>query len=464
MLRELGDTLVEVAGQHEGQRLLHASTHLDLLDAFGGPETQVCRAGVTELVARRAELRAERQRLIDGERERAREIDILTHQVEEIDAARLHPGEDVELASRRARLANAERLAGAALGAYAALYEADGQAAVDQLGRARGTLREAGAVDEALQAIADRLDALAADAADVAHSLSRYAASLESRPDDLEAVEERLELIRALQRKYGDGLEAVAAFRDQAGAALERLQHSDARAAETAADLAVIERDLAARCRRLTDLRRTAASRLEAAVGRTLTALEMQRTRLVIAIESRPDDNGVPIDGTPVAVSASGVDHVEFLFAPNPGETPRPLARIASGGELSRVMLALRHALAEAEAVPVLVCDEVDAGVGSRTAGAVGRLLAEVAKGRQVLCVTHLPQIASLADRHVWVEKDAVGGRTRVRVHQLTPQERLEEIARMLGGREPSTVAKAHAREMLGRSNGTAKTPRGGRP
>ena len=452
MLRELGDMLVEVAGQHEGQRLLHSSTHLDLLDAFGGPEVDALRVQVAALVSRRNALRAERQALIAGERERAREVDILTYQVREIDAARLQPGEDEELAARRTRLANAGRLATAAQSAYAVLYEADGQAAVDQIGRARGVLRDAAAIDSTLQTMSDRLESLAAEVVDAAHTLSRYAASLEARPDELEGVEERLEVIRSLERKYGERLDAVAAFRDEAAAALERLQWSDARVAEVTADLAALEQDLAVRCTVLTGLRRKAAGRLEIEVRRTLAALEMQRTRLTVAFDTAPDADGLAVDGRPVAVGSSGVDRVEFLFAPNPGETPRPLAKIASGGELSRVMLALRHALAEAGAVPVLVCDEVDAGVGSRTAGAVGRLLAAVSTSRQVLCVTHLPQIASLADQHFWVEKESSGGRTRVRVHRLAPQERLEEIARMLGGRDPSTVAREHARELLGRS------------
>ncbi len=469
-LRDLGDLLVEISGQHEGQRLLRPSAHLDLLDAFGGPEVQALRAQVAGLVARRNAVRAEHQALVAGERERAREIDILTHQVQEIDAAGLQPQEDQELTSRRMRLANAERLATAAQAAYGALYEADGQAAVDQLGRARGALREVIALDESLAPVAERIEGLAGDLADVAHDLSRYAASLDARPDELEAVEERLDLIRALKRKYGDSLEAIGAFRDQAAASLARLQSSDARVAGVAAELAAVERELAGRCAQLTRLRGDAAGRLEADLQRTLGALEMNRTRLTVAFATESGADGLPVGGQRVAVGPAGVDRVEFLFAPDSGEAPRPLAKIASGGELSRVMLALRHALAEAEAVPVMVCDEVDAGVGSRTAGAVGRLLAAVARGRQVLCVTHLPQIASLADRHFWVEKATGGGRTRVRVHPLEYTERVEEIARMLGGRQPSSIAREHAVELLGQAGRQApagagtKSARGGKP
>lgn len=470
MLRDLGDLLVEVAGQHEGQRLLRPSAHLDLLDAFAGPEVLVLRAQVAGLVARRSGLRAEHQALVVGARERAREIDILTHQVTEIDAARLQPGEDQDLTVRRARLANAERLFSVAQAAYGMLYEADGQAAVDHVGRARSTLREAATLDESLAPLADRLDGLATDLADAAHALARYAASLEARPDELEAVEERLELIRALKHKYGDGLEAIGAFRDEAAASLAGLESSGERVADVTAEIASVERDLRDRCTKLSRLRRDAAARLESEVQRTLGALEMQRTRLTIAFATEPDPNGLLVDDERVSVGPTGVDRVECLFAPNAGEAPRSLAKIASGGELSRVMLALRHALAEAEAVPVMVCDEVDAGVGSRTAGAVGRLLAAVAKGRQVLCVTHLPQIASLANRHFWVDKETSGGRTRVRVHLLEQKERVEEIARMLGGREPSSIAREHAVELLDQAGRQAparvgtKSARGGKP
>jgi len=194
-------------------------------------------------------------------------------------------------------------------------------------------------------------------------------------------------------------VEGILAYRQQASETLTSFEASDARGPEIAAALADLDRALAERCGRLTHMRREAAARLESEVERTLRALEMGRTRIIASFAADPDEGGLLIEQTRVAVGLAGVDRVELLLAPNPGEAPKPLARIASGGELSRVMLALRHALAEAGGVPVLICDEVDAGVGSRTAGAVGQLLASVARTRQVLCVTHLPQIASLADR-----------------------------------------------------------------
>jgi DNA repair protein RecN (Recombination protein N) len=465
MLRELGDLIVEVAGQHEGQRLLRPSVHIELLDAFGGSPLAALRAEVAEGVHTRAVLLGELRVLAEGERERARQIDVLRYQVQEIDAARLQADDEGDLQARHARLTNADRLSTAALAAYAALYEADGQAATDRVGQAKSALRDAAVLDPALSGAFQRIDGLAAELADVAHGLAQYAETLEARPDELAAVEDRLELIRSLKRKYGASVEGILAYRQQASETLTRLEASDARSPEIAAALADLDRALAERCGRLTHMRREAAARLESEVERTLRVLEMGRTRITVSFAVDPDEGGLVIEQTRVAVGPTGVDRVELLLAPNPGEAPRPLARIASGGELSRVMLALRHALAEAGGVPVLICDEVDAGVGSRTAGAVGQLLATVARTRQVLCVTHLPQIASLADRHFWVTKETHGGRTRVRVRPLAADERVEEIARMLGGRQPTPIAREHAEELLRttRRQSAGKSARGGK-
>lgn len=451
MLREMGDLLVEVAGQHEGQRLLRPQAHLGLLDAFGGEALEDLRAAVGGLVRRRSDLRAEQQALLEGERDRLRQIETLRYQVDEIEAARPLPGEEEELSAQRLRLFNAERLAGAAAEAYAGLYEADGHAAVDRIGQALCALREAAGLDPALGALASRIEAISNELADVAHELARYSQGIEADPQELARVEERLDLLRRLRRKYGETTGAVLGYRDEAVSTLARLDASDARIAEIAAEMEEMEHDLARRCAHLTRLRREAASHLEAGVEQALRSLEMSSTRLMVAMSSEPDPGGLLVGDRRIAVGPDGTDRVEFLLAANPGEPPRPLARIASGGELSRIMLALRHVLAEAGAVPVFVCDEVDAGIGSRAASSVGGLLAAVGRKRQVLCVTHLPQVACLADRHHWVSKEASGGRTRVRVRALGPQERVDEVARMLGGRRPTQIAREHALELLKR-------------
>ncbi len=454
MLKDLGDLLVEVIGQHESQQLLRFQTHLDLLDALGGTPLLTQRAEIAERVAKLRALRDEHEALLTSERERLRQIELLRHQVAEIEAARLHPGEEEALTTRRTRLANAERLAAAAAAAYAALYEADGQAAVDRLGQARGALRDAAGLDPALASVAERIDLLSSELADVAHGLAGYLQGIEAQPDELEATDQRLELIRTLKRKYGETVEAVVASRDDAAAELARLEASSARVADLAPAMAGLERDLAGRCARLSELRRQAAGRLEDGVVHELQMLDMKRARLIVEFGRTPDPDGLLVGDERVAVTPSGVDRVEFLLAPNPGEAPRPLAKIASGGELSRVMLALRHVLATTGGVPVMVCDEVDAGIGARTAGPLGVLLTTAARHRQVLCVTHLAQIASLADQHFWVTKDVERGRTHVRVQKLASwKERVDEIARMLSGRLTTPIAREYAGELLGQAN-----------
>jgi DNA repair protein RecN (Recombination protein N) len=464
MLRDLGDLVVEVMGQHESQRLLRAQTHLDLLDALGGPPVQALRADVAGLVGRRQALRAERDALRAGERDRLRRVDLLRHQVTEIEAARIEPGEEAGLLARRARLVHAERLAAAAAGAYGALYDADDGAATDRIGQARGALRDVAGIDPALVPLAERIDAIAAEVAEVAHELAAYREKLEDRPDELAAVEERLALFQMLRRKYGDTIEAVLAFRDEAAAELGRLDAGDARLAEIGPEIDAVEADLTGRCARLSTLRRQAAERLEGGVQREFGVLDLKRARLSVMLAHEPDPEGVSVNGERVAVGPSGADRAEFLFAPNPGEEPRPLARIASGGELSRVMLALRHVLAAAGGVPVVVFDEVEAGIGARTAGAVGHVLLAAARTRQVLCITHLAEIAGLADQHYWVAKDVVRGRTRVKVQPLSSEERVEEIARMLSGRMPTPIARKYANELLEqgrRKRAAGAAPRG---
>lgn len=468
--RGLGDLLVEVTGPHEGQGVLRPSEQLDLLDAFGGPAVQAMRDGIAERVRTWTALRDEQRALIEAERDRLRQIETLTQQIREIDAAGPQPDEERALMTRRVRLVNAERLAAAAQAACNALSEPEGRAVLDQLARARAALRDAATLDPFLGQAAERVGALETGLAGVARELARYVTAIEARPGELAAIEARLELFRSL-RKYGDTVDAILAFRSEAAATLARLQASGARGGEITSALDTLEGDLADRCERLTTLRREAAARLEADVERQLGPVEMGRLRLTVAFARDPDTEGLPLGGQRVAAGPTGVDRVEFLVASRgPAEGPQPLERIASGGELSRMMLAILHVVAQARMVPVLVCDDIDAGVTSRTARALGQLLEAAARTRQVLCFARLPQIACLADRHVGIVKETAGGRPRVQVHLLEPKERVEEIARMLSGRMPMSMAREYAVELLGRARrragaGTApKEGSGGRP
>lgn len=449
MLRDLGDLLVEVMGQHESQRLLRPQTHMDVLDAFGGEPLVSLRAEIATRFARRKALRAEQETLVASERERLRRIGLLRHQEQEIDAARVQPGEEEALAVRRARLANAERLAQAASGAYAALYEAEEGAAVDRLGRARAALRDVAAIDPALTPLAERIEVLAGELADVARALTDYRIRIEDQPEELDAVEGRLALLQTLRRKYGGTLGEILAMREQASTELAKLDAGNARVSEIGPELETLEREMVERCTRLSRMRSEVAGRLEANVARELGMLDLKRARLTVGLGRESDPNGLPIGADRVAVGPSGIDRVELLLAANPGEEARPLSKVASGGELSRVMLALRHVLAASGDVPVVVFDEVETGIGARTAGAVGQVLMAAARTRQVLCITHLAEIASLGEQHYWVTKEVIRGRTIVKVQALAGKDRVEETARMLSGRMPTPIAREYATELL---------------
>ncbi|MGH2374023.1 MAG: DNA repair protein RecN [bacterium] len=455
-LAVLGDLLIEITGAHGGGRLVRPAVQRDVLDAFGGPSLEALRTEIAERLERRQALRAEQHALKEAERDRIRQIDTLTQQIREIDAAAPQPGEDEALAARRARLLNAERLAASARAAYTALTEAEGQAATDPLGRAKAALRDAASVDPLLARIADRLEALAGEFAQVTDELGQYVTSVEARPGELAAITHRLEVLRGLRQKYGDSVDAMLTFRAQASSALTALQGSDARGPQIGAEILTLERELADRCERLSVLRRETAARFAAEVDAQLAVLEMGRMRLTIAFARDPDPDGLPMGDQRVAVGPAGADRVTFLLGGASGEASKPIEEAVSGGDLSRVMLVFRHVLAGTGGAQVMVSADIDDGVGTRTARALGQVLDAVGRTRQLICMTRLPQVACLAGRHVLVEKETVGGRSRVQIRALEPKDRVGEIARMLSGRMPATVAREYAAELLGRAQRTS--------
>mgnify|MGYP000513033874 CR=1 FL=1 len=454
VLRRLGSLLVEVHGQHEGQRLLDPSTHRELLDAFGQDALGELLARVGALFARWREARAALRSLEGDERERAHRVDLLAFQVAEIEAARLRPGELDELTALRARLVHAERLREAVGAAYDVLYGREEGTAADSVGRALALLRQAAQWDPDLRQAVDVLEGVQAQLQEAARDVHAALERSQSDPARLEEVEERIAGVRALLRKYGDTEEAVLAYARRAAEELEALRNADSRRETLAAEVESLQAELAAAVGELSKARREAARRLERAAVRHLRDLAMPSARFQVQLETREDEDGLPLEGRRVAVGPWGADRVEFLLSTNPGEPPKPLARVASGGELSRVMLALRSALAAADPVPVMVFDEVDAGVGARTGQVIGAKLSELARRSQVLCVTHLPQIAAAADRHLAIRKLTEGGRTRTVVEALDGGSRVEEVARMLSGPQPTEIARRHAQELLRATRG----------
>jgi DNA repair protein RecN (Recombination protein N) len=441
--------LVEVHGQHEFQYLLRPGVQRDLLDRFAGSAALDPRAAFATGWRRLRAVSRELDELAAMARERAREIDLLGHQLDEINAARVRVGESAELAAEAERLANADALQQAAALAHQLLDGDEDAGAATALGAAARAVHGPGGHDPALGELAARGQALAAEVDDLASSLRAYAESVLVDPARLEQVQARIALLRDLERKYGDDEAAVLAFADQAAGRLAELEGGTLRSEALEAEAGELRRGLAGIGAALTAARQEAAARLGESLRVELADLAMPSAEVRVAVEQDADDDGLELDGRRLAATDDGLDRVEIQLAAHPGAPLRPLVRAASGGELSRVMLALRVVLAGIDRTPTLVFDEVDAGVGGRTAAAVGRRLAQLARHHQVLVVTHLPQIAAHADRHFTVEKRSADGSTSTDLRLLDDAGRVGELSRMLAGMEGSGLAQAHAEELL---------------
>ena len=445
LLKELGVFLVDIHGQSEHLSLLDVRAHLGLLDRYAdvGGQLAAYRETYDELLVVRRELNKLRQVQADAERR----TELLTYQAEEIEAAKLRPGEDEELRKERDRLANAESLAAHAQEALSALDEStpEASAATDQVGRAAQALAALAKTDTAQSGISERAELLLENITDLARDLRNYLEAIEFNPKRLEEVEERLNLIHNLTRKYGDSIEAVIAFAAEARKQLENITTATERIAKLEADEAALLQKLAERGRALSERRKAAAADLGKGIETELDDLRMAAARFAVDFQTRPDPEGAPMpDGVPLAFEASGLDKIEFLVAPNPGEGLKPLARIASGGETSRLMLALKNVLARADEIPTLIFDEIDQGIGGRVGSVVGYKLWNLARQHQVFCVTHLPQLAAFGDQHWQVQKIIQEGRTLTRVEMLKGESRLLELAQMLGEVGEGTLRSAH--------------------
>jgi DNA repair protein RecN (Recombination protein N) len=474
MLEDALRGLVDVSGQHEHVSLLDPSTHLELLDAYAGLAPQAAQeaergpaagavpgaapAGGEPPLARYraahaalAALAREREALAADEGERARRADYLAFQLAELDRADPRPGELEALEDERRVLASAEKLREAARAAEALAYGEEGSAS-ERVAQAARALAEAALLDRRLEPTLALLRSAAVELEEAGRELGRYADAVAGDPERLAAVEDRLELLRALARKHGGSLDAAVARRAEMRDELSRLRGGGERLAELQGELAAAGKAAAKLAREVSAARGEAARGFAAAVRAELEGLAMGRCRLEVAL--LPPETGIPVDGA--RLGPDGAERAELLIAPNPGEPPRPLARIASGGELSRILLAVKRTLARKDPVATYVFDEVDAGIGGAVAEAMGRVLSEVARGRQVLCVTHLPQVAAFADRHHRVEKRVAGGRTHAGVVALeTDEDRRREIARMMAGATITDAALAHAGDLIA----AARTP-----
>jgi DNA repair protein RecN (Recombination protein N) len=438
-LQPLAEKLVAVCGQHEHQALLQRHAHLEILDRYGGLDEQV--RAYRELYRKRSAVAHQLEKLEAAERDRQQRLDFLRHQCDEIGAARLSPGEEETLAAERLLLQNAERLEALTRGGCEMLYDGDG-AVCEILGRLAANLQSVVSVDPKLGALAEAVQRSLFDLEDVATQLRTYIGRISFEPERLEAISERLSVLTRLKRKYASSVSGILALQDTFGREIDALENTGATLGRLAEELSSMTDRVRSLGEELSAARRQAAGPLAKLLIGALRDLAMSGA--AFEVEFDPLQQPGP----------DGLERVEFMVSLNPGEPLLPLARVASGGELSRLMLALKCVAPDADSVPTVIFDEVDAGIGGAAATAVGSKLRAVSRTSQVLCVTHLPQVAAFADHHHRVVKHEAGGRTLATMSCLAGDERVREMARMLGGAQVTEQSLLHAKELI--SNSTA--------
>jgi len=445
LLKEIGAALIDIHGQSEHLSLLDPRAHLGLLDRYADISKPLSeyRQSYQKLLTVRRELNELRAAQADADRR----LEMLTFQAEEIESAKLKPGEEDELRKERDRLANAESLAQYAQHALEVLDEGSQEsvAASDLIGQAAQALAALAKIDKGQEELANQAAVLEDTVADVVRSLRDYLDEIEFNPKRLDEVEERLNLIHHLTRKYGGSIPAVIAFGVDARKQLENISNAGERIGVLEAEENKLLQTLSKQGQALSDKRKSSAEKLGKGIEIELDDLKMAAARFGVDFQTKPDPNGIPLaDGSRVAFDQNGLDRVEFLVAPNPGEGLKPLAKIASGGETSRLMLALKNILASADEIPSLIFDEIDQGIGGRVGLIVGFKLWHLGRTHQVFCVTHLPQLAAFGDQHYQVQKLIQANRTLTRVERLDGEPQLLELAQMLGGVGEGTLRSAH--------------------
>ena len=438
-LRELGRQLLNIHGQHDGQQLLDPASHLGYLDQFGG--CQPLLESYQEAYRKWHDIRREMDKLQMDEAERSRRVDTLNYQIQELERAQLKAGEDEELSARRTLLRSAGRLMEAVQSAEFALSgDEDRDGACSLIAQAEGEVQGVSSISPELGELSEKLTALRCAADDAADTLRDLSRSFDFSPGELDQVEERLDLLYRLRKKYGPAVEDMLSYLDRCRKELDQIQYADDTLARLEKDLKKAQKEAARRGEVLSQARREAAGALQARVQEELRQLDMPKVQF--QTEFTPKGGEAGMDET-------GLDEVQFLMSANLGEALKPIQKVASGGELARIMLALKNVLAEGDQIGTLVFDEVDTGVSGRAAQKVAEKMAQVARGKQVLCVTHLPQIAAMADTHFSVQKGEREGRTYTRLERLDRSQRREELARLIGGASITPSLLESAEELL---------------
>jgi len=446
-LKSIGDRLADLHGQHEHQSLLNVERHVEYLDDYANLGDVIARVGQTFhlLKKKRKDLQElQASKLRDEERRKLHRF-----QIEEIEKANLSEGEEEKLAEERKVLENAEALFEATSRLYHQLHEGE-DSILDRLSSMSKELKGSEKIDSRLKEPAETLESCVIGLQDAARFLEDYKTRLEFDPEKLEMIRERLNLLNTLKRKYDKSIREILSYKDQMQGELERIETKDELIGDLEKEIAGLSGNLREECLLLSQKRKASASRLSTKIQKTLTGLGMPKTKFETRITLRADEKGLlEIDGKRAFVDDRGMDQVEFFVSPNPGEDLKPLAKIASGGEISRIMLALKSILARVDRLETVIFDEIDVGIGGEVASAVGRSLKELASSHQVIVITHLQQIASQAEHHYSVFKESAKGRTVTRIKMLDREERVEEIARMISGEKVSSVTLRQAKEMI---------------
>ncbi len=463
LLSTLAQHLVDIHGQNQHLSLLRVREHMDILDKYGG--LWQLRSEVAEVVRQLTEVRQELDQLRKDEKELAQRADFLRYQVAEIGTASLRPAEDDDLTLERDRVANAEQIITLSDHAYRALYDSFDrhESVMDLMGQVSKDLSQLERLDPSLSQTVESVDALTHQVDELARALRSYRDGIEYSPARLQELEERLDLINSLKRKYGGTIEEILAFGERASEELEKLDHSEERVEGLKSREADLRREVGRLAGQLSEARQQAAKRLADAIQEEVSGLALGHAQVLVDIRQSDSEDGVPVGNADLghdathslggesirhlAYNGTGIDSVEFLISLNPGEPPRPLTKVASGGEASRLMLAIKTILSTADQIPILVFDEIDAGIGGRVGSVLGQKLWGLSKSHQVLCVTHLPQIACYADHHAKVTKLASHDRTVTSVEVLEDDARVSELSQMLGS--DSGAARTNALEML---------------
>lgn len=442
-LKSVSDTLVDIHGQHEHQALLDAENHISYLDAYCHADSLPIIEKIDAIVSRRNELMLKRNSGFSSQREREREMDMLRYQIEEIASANLEAGEEERLNAEKTVLLNAKRIRTALETAHMALSGAEEGSALSAIDTARRSMRDIAALNKDYEALGDKIEELYYAAEDISFVLRDTSENVESDMQRLEEIEQRLKLISDLKRKYGRTVEDVIDFGKDAGTKLNELENAEALAAELDAKLDKLKAEYNVAADELSKVRRAARDRLKRDVLNELKDLGMAKAMFDVALSDA--SGGEPRKG--------GRETAEFMLSANPGEPLKPLEKVASGGELSRIMLCFKSIFADNDRVPTLIFDEIDTGISGRTAAVVGEKMLGIAKKHQVICVTHLAQIAALADAHLMVRKYDDGKNTFVETRQLNEEEKVQRIAQMMGGESDSPSALTHARELIARAD-----------